>query len=91
MLYLETVKASSYLRTHVVHITNITPHHGLRTPNEGINQRNLKIWADVADKICFGRKSNPNPKFLGTAKASFVFHICPNFQISLIYAFIGSP
>ena len=30
-------------------------HHGLRTPNEGINQRNLKFWADVADKICFGR------------------------------------
>ena len=31
--------------------------HGLRRPNEGINQRNLKIWAnaDVADKICFGR------------------------------------
>ena len=29
--------------------------HGLRTPNEGINQRNLKIWADVADKICYGR------------------------------------
>ena len=29
--------------------------HGLRTPNEGINQINLKIWADVADKICFGR------------------------------------
>ena len=26
--------------------------HGLRTPNEGIN---LKFWADVADKICFGR------------------------------------
>ena len=25
--------------------------HGLRTPNEGINQRNLKIWADVADKL----------------------------------------
>jgi hypothetical protein len=29
--------------------------HGLRTPNEGKNQRNLKIWADVAVKICFGR------------------------------------
>ena len=29
--------------------------YGLRTPNEGINQRNLKFWADVADKICFGR------------------------------------
>ena len=26
-----------------------------RTPNEGINQRYLKKWADVADKICFGR------------------------------------
>ena len=24
--------------------------HGLRTANEGINKRNLKIWADVADK-----------------------------------------
>ena len=30
-------------------------HHGLWTPHEVINQRNLKIWADVADKICFGR------------------------------------
>ena len=29
--------------------------HGLRTPNEGINQRYLKNWADMADKICFGR------------------------------------
>ena len=29
-------------------------YHGLRTSNEGINQRNLKIWADVEDKICFG-------------------------------------
>ena len=27
--------------------------HELQTPNEGIHQRNLKIWADVADKICF--------------------------------------
>ena len=26
--------------------------HGLWTPNEGINQRYLKNWADVADKIC---------------------------------------
>ena len=25
--------------------------HGLRTPNEDINQRNLKIWADVPDKL----------------------------------------
>ena len=26
--------------------------HGLRTTNENINQRYLKNWADVADKIC---------------------------------------
>ena len=32
-----------------------TREHGLRTPNEGINQRSLKFWVDVADKICFGR------------------------------------
>ena len=30
-------------------------YHGLRTPNEGINQRYLKNWANVVDKICFGR------------------------------------
>ena len=29
--------------------------HGLRTHNEGKNQRNLKFWADMADKICFSR------------------------------------
>ena len=29
--------------------------HGQRTPNTGINQRNLKFWAEVADKIRFGR------------------------------------
>ena len=26
----------------------------LLTPNEGITQRYLKNWADIADKICFG-------------------------------------
>ena len=31
--------------------------HGLRTPNEGKNQRNLKNWADVADKICCAVKA----------------------------------
>ena len=35
--------------------TEIDTCHGLRTPNEGINQRYLKNWTDVADKICFGR------------------------------------
>jgi hypothetical protein len=38
-----------------------------------------------------GRKSNPNPKFLGTAEAYFACKIGPKFQISLIYAFIGCP
>ena len=28
--------------------------HRLQTPNEGMNQRYLKNWANVADKICFG-------------------------------------
>ena len=37
------------------------------------------------------RKSTPTPKFLGTVEAYFVCHIGPNFQISLIYAFIGCP
>ena len=32
--------------------------HGLRTPNEGVNQRNLKFFAYVADKICFGQPKN---------------------------------
>ena len=39
----------------IIHSASHRHYHGLRTPNEGINQRNLKIWADVADKICFGR------------------------------------
>ena len=34
---------------------NVDGTHGLQTPNEDINQRILKIWADMADKICFGR------------------------------------
>ena len=29
--------------------------NGLKTPNEGINQKNLKIWADLADNIRFDR------------------------------------
>ena len=29
--------------------------HGLQTPNEGINQRNLKFSTNVVDEICFGR------------------------------------
>ena len=39
----------------------------------------------------YGRKSTPTPKFFGTAEAYFVCYIGPNFQIFLIYAFIGCP
>ena len=35
--------------------------HGHRTPNKGINQRNLKILADAADKICFEVRVNLPP------------------------------
>ena len=40
-----------------------------------------------------GRKPSPTPKFLGMAEAYFICHspIGPNFQISLIDAFIGCP
>ena len=37
------------------------------------------------------QKLNPNPKFLGMAKACFVCHIGQKFQNSSIYAFIGCP
>ena len=46
----------SHFRTHVdIALKIYSLGHELRTPNEGINQRYLKSWADVADKICFGR------------------------------------
>ena len=57
------------------------PHrHGLQMPRE-----------EIAFTALHSLILNPNPKFSGTVKAYFVFHICQNFQISLIYAFIGCP
>ena len=38
-----------------------------------------------------GRKLTPNPKFLSMTEAYFVCHIGPNFQISMLYAFIACP
>ena len=55
------IHLQSHLRNTTTHVTIseprkiIYPTHGLRTPNEGINQRNMKIQANVADKIYFGR------------------------------------
>ena len=48
-LQIETVVLGLQCSIHITH------RHGLRTPNEGINLRYLKNWADVADKICFCR------------------------------------
>ena len=36
-------------------ICHVTWNQRLGTPSDDINQINLKIWADAADKICFGR------------------------------------
>ena len=44
-----------FREVHYATFLRIYRYHGLRTPNEGINQRYLKNWADVADKICFNR------------------------------------
>ena len=35
--------------------------HGLRTPNESINQRYMKSWVDVADKTSLGVGGNFRP------------------------------
>ena len=58
--------------------------------------RNMDVVTDYGRPVrkspsLHDRKSNPNPKFIGTAEAYFVCHIGPKFQISLIYAFIGCP
>ena len=37
------------------------------------------------------QKLNPNPKFIVTAGAYFVYHINSNVHVSLIYAFIECP
>ena len=49
------LKTVYYLHNYVFCDKYVGLSHGLRTPNEGINQRYLKNWADVAYKICFGR------------------------------------
>ena len=42
---------SNYILSFLHHMHYLISLDGLRTPNKGINQRNLKIWANVADKI----------------------------------------
>ena len=53
--YCQNSYCSALPSKNVLHVGLVTCNHGLRTPNEGINQRNLKFWADGADKIRFGR------------------------------------
>ena len=45
-------------RTHAKVKSGLSWSHGLRTPNEGINQRYLQNWADVADKIASAVPNN---------------------------------
>ena len=53
------VKCSSMAKVCTMGLKNTTELYLIHptdygTPNESINQRNVKIWADVADKLCFG-------------------------------------
>ena len=66
MHHTKIIKVRYHSRFFVGHKTICSSSHGirthkLRTPNESINQRNLKIWADVADNIC----ASAVPKNLG--------------------------
>ena len=64
------------------------------------NKKQNKLWKHMGINTDYGRpvrklpslhgrKSNPNPKFLGTTAAYFVCRIGPKFQISLIYAWVS--
>ena len=55
-------------------------YHGLPMPGE-----------EITFTALHGRKSTLTTNFLATAEAYFVCYIGPNFQIYLIYAFIGCP
>ena len=48
------------------HALSTHTYHGLRTSNGVMNQRDLKIWVNVADKICFGctKKFGNRSRFL---------------------------
>ena len=75
MLYLETVKASSYLRTHVVHITNITPHHTTTLLHSIYIRTVSKLLAPVAYlpnwlKIIYGP--------FGLSEMHSTFDFCPD-------------
>ena len=45
------LKHIKHQKTYLQLPTYIPEYHGLRTPNEDINQKYLENWADVADKI----------------------------------------
>ena len=48
---------------------------GPRTPSEGINQRNIKIWANVKDKICFGQRDRRRRALLQHQNFNFLFYL----------------
>ena len=69
---------------------------GLKLTNWSVVKKHMFKGTDYGRPVrkspsLYGRKSNPNPKYIGMAETYFVCHISPKFQISLIYAFIGCP
>ena len=58
MHHTKIIKVRYHSRFFVGHKTICSSSHGIRTSNESINQRNLKIWAAVADKICSALSKN---------------------------------
>ena len=54
-------------------------------------QKTMNYGCPVGKSSSLHGQKNPISKLIGTAVAYHVCHIDPNFQISLIDAFIGSP
>ena len=69
--------------------------YGLQTPNEGINQRNLKIWADGQTKYALAVPKNLRvgvdfrpciqgniPRWASVVRATFIIVVCDQNQVS---------
>ena len=47
-------KIGHNLKEQIIIVELVEYSNQILTSNEGINQRDLKFWANMADKICFG-------------------------------------
>ena len=71
----------------------ICSYYGLRTYNEGMNQRNLKIWADVADDICMYASAVPKNLEVGVdswpcSEGNFPQYILGQYTLSFSYVVV---